>query len=61
MAAKKKRKAARKPVRKARKTGVKARKSAARKSPLARAAKACKGKKAYKTCFKKMIKKFKKK
>ena len=56
-----KRKAARKPVRKARKMSMKARKSKARRSPLARAAKACKGKKAYKSCFRKMIKKFKKK
>lgn len=35
--------------------------SRGKKSPLARAARACKGKKAYKSCFKKMIKKFKKK
>lgn len=32
-----------------------------KKSPLARASHACKGKKAYKTCVSKMIKKFKKK
>ena len=55
-------------ARKHKKRAVKHRKSTkkaasrrGRKTPLARAAHACKGKSAYKSCVKKMIKKFKKK
>lgn len=44
-----------------RKMSKKSRAARSRKSPLVRAAKACKGKKNFKTCRNKMIRKFKKK